>query len=72
MSKLDTKSTRKTRPVRIPCGCPHARRVRLFNKTGAEDPKAILDRVYDTKSAPENIVFFEIETIVCCDRVFNI
>jgi hypothetical protein len=48
-SKLDTKSTRKTRYVWISCGCLHARRVRLFNKTGVETPRGLLNRVFDIR-----------------------
>jgi hypothetical protein len=62
--KLDSKSMRKMRPVRIPCGCLHAQCVCLFNKTEVEDPRKILDRLHDTKSA--------LKTIVSCDRVFDI
>jgi hypothetical protein len=54
----------KTRPVWIPCDCLHAQCVCFFNEMGAEDPRAILDRVNDTKSA--------LETIIYCDIVFNI
>jgi hypothetical protein len=63
-SKLDSKSTRKTKSVRIPCGCPHTRCVLLFNKAGVEDPREILDRLHERKSALENIVSY--------DRVFQI
>jgi hypothetical protein len=63
-SELDSKSSRKTKHVRIPCGCPHARCVLLFNKAGVEDPKEILDKLHVRKSALENIV--------SCDRIFKI
>jgi hypothetical protein len=38
--------------------------VLLFNKTGVEDPRGILDRLNGKKSTLENIV--------SCDRVFEI
>jgi hypothetical protein len=63
-SKLDSKSSRKMKPVRISCGCPHARCVLLFNKVGVEDPRGILDKLHARKSALDNIV--------SCDRVFDI
>jgi hypothetical protein len=44
-SKLDSKSTRKTKPVRIPYGCPHVQCVLLFNKAGVEDPRGVLEYI---------------------------
>jgi hypothetical protein len=45
--------------VRIPCGCPHAQHVLLFNKAGVEDPREILDRLHGRKSTLENIVSYD-------------
>jgi hypothetical protein len=62
-SKLDSKYTRKTKTVQIPCGWLHVRCVLLFNKAGVEDPRGILDRLHDRK--------FALENLVSCDRVFE-
>jgi hypothetical protein len=53
-----------TKPVRIPCGCPHAQLVLIFDKAGVEDQRGILDRLHGKISALENIV--------SCDGVFDI
>jgi hypothetical protein len=55
-SKLVSKSTRKTKVVRIPCGYPHARCVLLCNKAGVEDLRELLGRFHDRKFALENII----------------